>query len=118
MKATVQIWPLPPLTEKELQQLLSDILVACNKSPLKTRSEEEVVIGFNKDLMEYGLGTDLVIDVGYPYSNPDSEDDCFKTASEIGEAVAKFFRCLDHPGWHPNIQCQGRVIRWVKSLKG
>ncbi len=118
MKPTIQVWPLPPLNEKQCNKLFTAILMACNDSPLRTRSEEEVVIGFSKDLMEYGLGMDLIVDVGYPYSNPDSEEDCIKTAAKVGEAVARFFQRLDHPGWHPNIQCSGHVIRWVKEFKG
>jgi len=115
MKPTVKVWPLPRLTQPQFEELFGDIVQTCKGiRRLQVRDENDIVVGFPQDAMEFGLGIDLVMEVGIPkvflvdFSTASASEEltCCQIARIIGQTIKNFFARL---GSYPNIQYEGRV---------
>ena len=119
MRPTVKVWPMPRLTQPQFKELLDDIVEACKQIDiLQVHSEDDLITGFPRDDMDYGLGTVLVVDVGVPKSKLlnsfiGEEVACTNIAREVGLTVKKFFVRHD---MNPSVQCQGHMI-WGVTLR-
>jgi hypothetical protein len=64
MKPVIKIWCLPlDLTQKEYRNVQQTIVkVVESFKDFKLKGEESMIVLFPQDLMEYGLGTEIVIE--------------------------------------------------------
>jgi len=108
MKPTIKVWPVPRLTEQQLRELFFNIVRVCQLVPqLHVYDEDDVIVGFPKDAMMFGLGTELVVEVGVPSNLTNiTEERCQGIATEIGHAVRAFFY---HHGFTPSVQYEYRL---------
>ena len=118
MRPTIQVWPLPSLTQPEFEELFNDIVRTCQKiERLAVKDQNDLIVGFPKDLMEYGLGLDIIVQVFVPLVIPaqnlnagENQTHCYKVTQTIGETVRNFFY---RHNLTPRIQCQGSVLPWT-----
>ena len=97
MKLGVKVWPLPTLLSEEgLHDLFIRILngaATCHR--LGVKSEKDILVGFPTDMMKFGTGEDLMIELLLPWNLPD--EDVESASKIIGEQVKEFFRRSEWP---------------------
>ncbi|MCL4404157.1 hypothetical protein M1432_02340 [Patescibacteria group bacterium] len=66
----VKIWPLPKMSELELKALYDDIVSVFDSIPELELDAKKVTIGYPSDMMLYGLGTDIIVEVEKMFDIP------------------------------------------------
>ncbi len=90
----IKVWCLPDdLTEGELREIHQDIVkAAMSVEVLGFKGEEDMLTLFPKDMMTYGLGTEIAIEVTELWDKPERTDEVrAELAKQLGEAVSKHF---------------------------
>ncbi len=60
----VKVWCLPVQTEEQLQELHQSIVKALKDTQeLKVKDEKDIMVLFPSDMMKYGLGQDILIEI-------------------------------------------------------
>ena len=106
MKPTIKVWPVPRLTEDQLKALFLSIVQTCMEfKQLHVQNENDIIVGFPQDAMEFGLGVDLVVEIGIPRCLVLLREEPIypEIAVEIGLTIKEFFR---RHGYTPSVQCE------------
>lgn len=101
----IKVWCLPKSEEAKLNQLHQNIVRAVvGVEELDVRSEKDITCLFPTDMMEYGLGTEIIVEVTGLYEKPDRTDEVRQRLAErIGQAVqeqfpdTKLIECFVYP---------------------
>jgi len=85
---TVKVWCLPgDLDQKELQSLFQAIVKTLIDFPTGIAGEGDVLVLFPKDMMEYGLGTEIKIEI------TDLPESAGKILSWLATATGQLLQC-------------------------
>jgi len=92
----IKVWCLPPdQTEDSLNLLHKAIVEAVVSIPkLGVKDESSMVCLFPADLMKYGLGEEIIVEIdGLPIILPEEEDSAIREqlAMQVAESVAKLY---------------------------
>lgn len=94
MKPVIKVWCLPKMTEDQLRQLHAEIVAAAMKvRGLDLRDENDLVCLFPSDMMTYGLGEEIIIDVTF-VRYPQTANAMMRQqqlAQALGEMMHKMF---------------------------
>ena len=94
MKPVIKVWCLPAdLTEAQLKELFQEIVQAVVANPfLKIKSEEDLLVLFPKDMMSYGLGSEIYVEITEIWHNP-IENSYARACliSDVGKVLEKKF---------------------------
>jgi phenylpyruvate tautomerase PptA (4-oxalocrotonate tautomerase family) len=101
----IKVWCLPKSEEEKLNQLHQSIVQAVvSVEELGVKSEKDITCLFPTDMMEYGLGTEIIVEVTGLYEKPDRTDEVRQRLAErIGQAVqeqfpgTKLIECFVYP---------------------
>ncbi len=101
MTPIVKVWCLPAdLTEGRLRNIHEDILRACICIPeLGIHAEKDLTVLFPKDMMKYGLGSEIVIEISIPSGPAVTQKMCRTLVELVALAIAGSFP-------KATIQCQ------------
>jgi hypothetical protein len=104
----IKVWCLPQMEEGKLSDLAPSNCW-CGQWRQRTRTfrdENDMTTLFPSDLMKYGLGTDIIVEITGLDDKPERTHDVLKRlAKNTGEAVSSFFpdakvECFVHPFNH------------------
>jgi hypothetical protein len=89
----VKVWCLPRQSETQLQKLYTAIVRAVvGVKELKLRSQNDVTVLFPPDMMKYGLGEEIVVEVNGLLRKPGRTVKTRQTLAErLGEAVKRLY---------------------------
>ncbi len=88
----VKIWPLPKISELQLKALYDEIVAVFGSMPELEINARDVVIGYPSDMMLYGLGTDIVVEVDKLFDTPKRTPAVrSRLRAELGNAVKHAF---------------------------
>jgi len=101
----IKTWCLPQMEESDLNQLHNAIVSAVvSIEELGLKNESDITNLFVPDLMEYGLGTEIVVEVCGLFIKPERTQDVRNRLAEVvGKAVKNLFpnakkvECLIYP---------------------
>lgn len=103
----IKVWCLPQMEEDKLNDLHQAIVGAVSGvKELGLKDEKDMTTLFPSDLMKYGLGTDIIVEITGLDDKPERTHDVLKRlAKNTGEAVSSFFpnakvECFIHPFNH------------------
>ncbi len=85
----IKIWCLPVQDEHALQTLHKAVVAAVVGIPeLKLKDETDMTVLFPPDMMKYGLGSEIIVEVGGLFKKPERTDSVLqRLASDLGGAV-------------------------------
>ena len=85
----IKVWCLPPSDEQKLNQLHQAIVRAVASIPeLNVTNEKDITCLFPSDLMQYGLGTEIIVEISGLYKKPERTDEVrAQLAERVGQAV-------------------------------
>lgn len=85
----IKLWCLPDIGESRLNALHQELVRAVKNVPeLGITSEKDMTCLFPSDMMKYGLGTEVIIEVTGLYEKPErTEEVCQRLARELVDAV-------------------------------
>lgn len=67
-RLTVKVWCLPRQTEAKLKSLHQVLVEAVAKLNLGVKGEDDMIVLFPSDMMAYGLGSEILVEVSHlPY---------------------------------------------------
>lgn len=100
----IKVWCLPAnQTEEDLQKLHKAIVAAAVGIPqLGLKNQDDMTCLFPPDLMKYGLGEEIIIEVTNLFETPErTQAVCQKLAKNLGESVKALYpdakvECLIH----------------------
>ncbi len=97
MKPLIKVWCLPPdQTEAQLKKLFDKIVEACKKDRLlRINGEDELTILFPSDMMRYGAGTEIIIEITGVHMLAEMEE-MHGTAKAVAEAVRSQYPKAKH----------------------
>jgi len=108
MKPVVKVWCLPEITEKELRNLFREIVTAlCSIESLGIDNETDLIVLFPKDMMKYGLGTEIVVEMTDFFCHGLNYESVFQNATDSIVALLK--------NLYPDTHIQCRLWRNVNS---
>lgn len=89
----IKVWCLPKTSESKLNRLHLSIVQAFTEIvELDVKSEKDITCLFPSDMMEYGLGTEIVIEVTGLFENPNRTDDVRgRLAENLVRAIREHF---------------------------
>ena len=89
----IKVWCLPSMTEKQLQKLHKDIVGAVvSVEELGLKGEDDMTCLFPSDMMSYGLGSEIIIEVTGLFEKPERTYEVRNLlALFLGGAIAKRF---------------------------
>ncbi len=89
----IKVWCLPKMEEGKLNELHQAIVGAVSGvTELGLKDENDMTTLFPSDLMKYGLGTDIIVEITGLDDKPERTHDVLKRlAKNTGEAVSSFF---------------------------
>jgi hypothetical protein len=89
----IKVWCLPPQTEDELNRLYQAILEAVlSITELRLYDKKAVTVLFPSDMMQYGLGEEIIIEIGSLFKKPERTAEVRqRLAKAVGVAVKKLF---------------------------
>lgn len=89
----IKVWCLPLMEEKRLNALHKAIVRGvCGVSELGLKDENDMTTLFPSDLMKYGLGTDIFVEITGPDDKPERTQEVRNhLARKVGGAVREFF---------------------------
>ncbi len=93
----IKVWCLPKMKESKLKELHQSIVrTLVDIEELGIKNEKDITCLFPLDLMRYGLGTDIIIEITGLYEKP-NRDDIYRhlLAKSIGKVVQSFFPNAD-----------------------
>lgn len=103
----IKVWCLPEMEEAKLNDLHQAIVGAVSGVvELSLKDENDMTTLFPSDLMKYGLGTDIIVEITGLDDKPERTHDVLKRlAKNTGESVSSFFpdakvECFVHPFNH------------------
>ncbi|MCA9354569.1 MAG: hypothetical protein KC877_03565 [Candidatus Kaiserbacteria bacterium] len=85
----IKVWCLPESEEAKLNELHQGIVRAVASVPeIGVSDEKDITCLFPTDMMKYGLGTEIIVEVTGLYDKPErTEEVRNQLAARIGEAV-------------------------------
>lgn len=85
----IKVWCLPVVTESKLNELHQSIVRACmDIEELGIKNEKAVTCLFPPDMMKYGLGSEIIVEVTGLFEKHNRTDGVRKRLAEkLGEAV-------------------------------
>jgi len=86
-KMVVKVWCLPRTEEDKLHALFTNIVDAVVDLKIGIESEKDMVVLFPPDMMTYGLGTEVMVEI----TNAPGDDIPREPARRIGEIVKGAF---------------------------
>lgn len=90
----IKLWCLPnDLDEERLRELHKAVVAAVvGVKELGLRGEQDMITLFPPDMMKYGLGTEIIIEVGELFGKPErTEEVRGRLAQSLGETVKSLF---------------------------
>jgi len=89
----IKVWCLPSMTEKQLRKLHRDIVEAVTLvKELGLKDETEMTCLFPSDMMSYGFGEEIIVEVTGLFEKPERTDEVRNLlAMFLGGAVRKRF---------------------------
>jgi len=89
----IKVWCLPKLSERNLNKVHRWVVSAVESVPeLGLKSEKSMTILFPTDMMKYGLGTEIIIEVAGLFVNQERTNKVReRLAQAIGTAIKEFF---------------------------
>ena len=107
IRPVIKVWCLPEMTEAQIQKLHKEI-VKCveDLELLSLKGEESMIVLFPRDMMSYGLGSEIYIEVnGFP--PPGFED---SVGWDIALALGVFFKSY-YPEAHVQTNFGNTIVR-------
>jgi len=86
-KMVIKLWCLPRVDEDNLHALFTKIVDAVVDLKIGIESEKDMVVLFPSDMMAYGLGTEVIVEI----TNAPGDDIPREPARRIGEIVKGAF---------------------------
>ena len=90
----IKVWCLPSGQTEEALNLLHQSIVGAviSISELGFKSQNDMTCLFPPDLMQYGLGEEIIIEIGGLYDKPERTQEVRqRLAKNVGEVVKKLF---------------------------
>ncbi len=89
----IKVWCLPESEEAKLNELHQSIVRAVASVPeLNVRDEKDITCLFPTDMMEYGLGTEIIVEVTGLFETFERTDEVrHRLATSIGKAVHSLY---------------------------
>jgi hypothetical protein len=89
----IKIWCLPECAEEKLTQIFKSIVSAVEGVPeLGLKGERSMTVLFPKDMMEYGLGTEIIIEVTGLVDKPERTREVRnRLAEQLGQVIKSNF---------------------------
>ncbi len=89
----VKVWCLPKTSETKLNDLHRGIVQALKSVPeLGIKNEKSITCLFPTDMMQYGLGTEIIVEVTGLFETPERTDSVHQELAEkLGQVVAGAF---------------------------
>lgn len=90
----IKVWCLPSgQSEDDLNRLHQRIVRSVvSISELGLRGEEDMTCLFPPDLMKYGLGEEIIIEIGGLFKKPErTQEVCWRLAREVGRGVKELY---------------------------
>ena len=110
MKPVIKVWCLPKMEEDQLRQLHKKIVAAIVDAEIgwgHLKSENDMICLFPPDMMAYGVGKEIVVEITSTDSPVNSFPETF--AKVVGTAIHEAF-----PGTY--VQCYAdRLTTWSSS---
>lgn len=84
----IKVWCLPKVGERKLNQVFKGIVSAVESvSELGLKGEQSMTILFPTDMMKYGLGTEIIVEVTGLFVKPER-------TPEVRQRLAEAIRCV------------------------
>lgn len=103
----IKVWCLPSMEEERLNALHQAVVRGvCGVSELGLKDENDMTTLFPSDLMKFGLGTDIIVEITGLDDKPERTQEVRnRLAHNVGGAVREFFpeakvECFVHPFNH------------------
>lgn len=100
----IKVWCLPPTEEEELNKLHQAIVRAVvGVQELGFKDENDMTCLFPSDMMKYGLGSEIIVEISGLFIKPERSASAIQTlAFQVGCAVSRQFQeakieCLVYP---------------------
>lgn len=92
MHPIVKVWPLPKLSEEILHQLF--VLIVTHLTSLEgVRGENDVMVAFPQDLMLYGTGTEVCVEMEVDEGlRPDIRQEAVTVCRNMGFDIQRFLQ--------------------------
>jgi hypothetical protein len=89
----IKVWCLPKVGERKLNQIFRGIVSAVESvSELGLKGEKDMTVLFPTDMMKYGLGTEIIVEVTGLFVKPERTDEVRqRLAQAIGTTVKGLF---------------------------
>ena len=89
----VKVWCLPKQTEEQLNELHQDIVkAAVGVHELGIKGEQHMTCLFPPDMMKYGLGSEIVVEISGLFKKPERTPEVIgRLAFHVGVAVSRRF---------------------------
>ncbi len=89
----IKIWCLPKSTERKLNQIFKDIVKTVEGIPeLGLKGKHSMTVLFLPDMMKFGLGTEIIIEVTGLFEKPERTADVRnRLAEHLGWALKEHF---------------------------
>lgn len=90
----IRVWCLPQVEEEELRQLHQDIVKAVvGINELGLKDENDMTCLFPPDMMKYGLGSEIIIEILGLFEKPERTPEVISSlAFQVGAAVSRRFK--------------------------
>jgi hypothetical protein len=89
----IKVWCLPKSTERKLNQVFAGIVKAVEGVPeLGLKGKHSMTVLFPPDMMKFGLGTEIIIEVTGLFIKPERNDEVRnRLAGRLGMALKEYF---------------------------
>jgi hypothetical protein len=89
----IKVWCLPEIDEPKLNELHKSIVRAVvSVEELEAKSERDMTCLFPPDMMKYGLGSEIIVEVTGLFAKPERTDEVRQRLAErLGQAVKRLF---------------------------
>lgn len=89
----IKVWCLPKSNEIKLNQIFEDIVKAVESVPeLDLNGKDSMTVLFPPDMMSFGLGTEIIIEVTGLFEKPErTEEVRNRLAEHLGKTIIKHF---------------------------
>ncbi len=89
----IKLWCLPPCTEEKLRKVFNDVVYAVTSvKELDLKSMNDMTVLFPPDMMAFGLGTSIVIEVTGLFEKPERTPEVLsRLAENLGKTVNAHF---------------------------
>jgi len=89
----IKIWCLPEVDEPKLNELHQSIVRAvASVEELGVKDEKDITCLFPPDMMKYGLGSEIIVEVTGLFAKPERTDEIRqRLAAQLGQVVKDLF---------------------------